>query len=82
MMNARQMPLAFAPEEARLAVTGLAGCKEMQKRLSEMGLHVGGEVKVIRGCVTGPLLLAVGKSRLALGQEMSRKIFVTPLQDR
>ncbi|MGP3698694.1 FeoA family protein [Rhodobacter sp. NSM] len=82
MINARQMPLVLAQEGARMAVTGLAGCREMQKRLSEMGLHVGGEVKVVRSCSCGPLLVAVGKSRLALGQEMSRKIFVTAIHDR
>ncbi|MCE6951848.1 ferrous iron transport protein A [Cereibacter sphaeroides] len=79
MMNARQMPLALAQENARMAVTGLAGCREMQKRLTEMGIFVGGEIEVVRGCGCGPLIVAIGKSRLALGQEMSRKIFVTPV---
>ncbi|SNX73898.1 ferrous iron transport protein A [Cereibacter ovatus] len=82
MMNARQVPLALAQENARMAVTGLAGCREMQKRLTEMGIFVGSELQVIRACGCGPLVVAVGKSRLALGQDMSRKIFVTPILDR
>lgn len=82
MMNARQVPLALAHENAKMAVTGVAGTRETQKRLTEMGIFVGSELEVVRGCGHGPVVVAVGKTRLALGQDMCRRIFVTPILNR
>ena len=76
-MGTQHLPLALSPEGERVAVTAVIGGREMQRRMTELGILVGREVRVIRSGGCGPLVIAVGESRLALGQDVSRKILVT-----
>ena len=76
-MNLHPLPLALTPTGAKVAVAALIGGREMQRRMTELGIVVGHELRVIRGGDCGPLVVAVGETRLALGQELSRKILVT-----
>nr|BCW99993.1 MAG: hypothetical protein KatS3mg041_0040 [Bacteroidota bacterium] len=47
-------------------------------RLRELGIGEGMELRVLRG--PDPLLLHVRESRLALGRELARRIWVEPIQ--
>ena len=47
----------------------------LSRQLSHMGLFVGDTIKVIQNS-QGPLIVAKGNLRLALGRGMSHKIFV------
>ncbi|EEW23909.1 FeoA family protein [Rhodobacter ferrooxidans] len=76
-MSPHFQPLALSPTGASVAVAALIGGREMQRRMTELGIVVGRELRVIRGGSAGPLVVAVGETRLALGQELSRKILVT-----
>ena len=53
----------------------------MQHRLLSMGLNVGAEIEVLRtpGGSTGPTLVSVGGTRLAVGRGMADRIAVEPL---
>ncbi len=52
----------------------------MRRRMADLGILPGHELQVVRGGEWGPLIVLVGETRLALGQEVSRKIFVMPVQ--
>jgi len=60
-------------------VKSLAGGHQFQHRLVSMGLNVGCTVKVIRAgaALGGPVLVALGQTRLAIGRGMAEKILVT-----
>ncbi len=63
-------------------VVTVKGGKEFQHRLISMGLHAGREVKVLHQGDNGvPMLIALGETRLAIGQDMTRQIFVAPLPE-
>lgn len=81
MINASKLPLTLAREGAPMVVVGLAVGRDEQKRLSEIGIFPGGEIALVRGSADGPLVVALGKARLALGQEISRKIFVASIAE-
>ncbi|TKA97902.1 ferrous iron transport protein A [Cereibacter changlensis] len=76
-MTEMQMPLTLMDGGGRGQVTAILGGREMQRRLSDIGILIGREVEVIRRGGSGPLVVAVGDTRLALGQEVSRRIFVS-----
>ena len=80
MITARQMPLGLATPDTPVVVTGLAGCAEMKRRLADLGILIGAQVRLVRSAACGPLLVGVGPARVALGQEMARKILVAPLE--
>ena len=59
-------------------VVSVAGGRGMQYRLISMGLSVGSRLRVLRsaGKGHGPVLVATGQTRLALGRGMSHHILV------
>ncbi len=73
-----QTPLTLIDGGVKTHVTAILGGREMQKRLSDIGILVGREVEVVRRGGGGALVVAVGDTRLALGDDVSRKIFVAP----
>jgi ferrous iron transport protein A len=67
----------------RGVIVTVKGDKELQKRLISMGLYVGSDVEVLHQGENGALMLiAVGETRLALGQDMTKQILVAPLPDK
>lgn len=54
------------------------GGHRMIHRLNQMGFHAGSRVKVMRNDGPGPILLAVGDSRIALGRGIASKVMVLP----
>lgn len=59
-----------------VVITELAGGKAFRQRLLGLGLNRGARVKVMKNDGRGPLILAVGNGRVALGRGMSLKILV------
>jgi ferrous iron transport protein A len=74
----RRAPLSGAGSGQRALVVGFQGGAEFQGRIVSMGLNIGSEVEVLSGCDSGkgPILVAVGETRLALGHGMADKIIV------
>jgi ferrous iron transport protein A len=76
--TAKSFPLTMAGEDARLSVVALRGGKGLMLRLTELGLNVGAEIRVVQR-QGGGLLVARGEARIAIGAGMAAKILVTPL---
>ena len=73
-------PLSRVPVGEEATIMALAGGRGLQSRLISMGLKVGSEVRVIRGGAGtwGPILIALGQARLAIGRGMADRIVVCP----
>jgi Fe2+ transport system protein FeoA len=70
------VPLALISEGEEARLTGIQGGPEMRKRLADLGLNVGMQIRVIRKNPNGPLILGVKESRLALGRGMAHRVMV------
>ncbi|MCD6419766.1 MAG: ferrous iron transport protein A [Synergistetes bacterium] len=69
------MPLAYAKTGETLRIQNIAGGRNLSRRLAEMGLYPGSTIKVISN-QGGPIIIAIGETRLAIGKGMAAKIFV------
>ena len=73
----RTIPLAFAPAGERVKIVNILGGHGVRKRLADMGLISDSEIRVINN--TGPFIVAVKGSRIAIGLGIARKIVVIPI---
>ena len=74
--SARAFPLAIAQEGERVRVVRLGRGARMARRLSELGLHPGTEAMMLKRGGEGPVLVAVGDVRLAIGSGMASHVLV------
>ena len=72
------MTLVMASPGEQVRIVEFRGGKGMERRLTNMGLKRGAEVEVIKSSGPGPLIVASGETRIALGFGMAKKIIVTP----
>ncbi len=77
-MSLAGLPLILASVGDCVTVTSIAGGKAMQKRLQDLGILVGKELRIVHKEDRSALVVAVGDTRFALGQGMAQKIFVSP----
>ncbi|MBN1255722.1 MAG: transcriptional repressor [Deltaproteobacteria bacterium] len=77
------IPLIMASPGEQVRIVGFRGHRGMERRLTSMGLKRGGEVEVIKSSGPGPLIVASGETRIALGAMMAKHIMVTTItQDK
>ncbi len=69
------MPLNFADLNQVQIVKKLGGNAEVKKHLEDLGINVGGQVSVINS-FGGNLIIKVKESRIAVSDELARKIMV------
>ncbi len=69
------MPLCFADPEVEYTVKKIGGSPEVKQHLEDLGFVVGGRVTVIAS-LNGNLIVRVKESRLAINDEMARKIMI------
>lgn len=76
-VNQEVMPLAMIPpgKKGRVIYTKDYG-KGLLNHMADMGLSEGSVVEVITAGGSGPLLIGVKETRLAIGQGIARKIMV------
>ena len=74
------IPLTNIERERRVVIERLPSCRESRHRLISLGLRIGREIRVLRIGNCGPVLLAAGDSRLALGHGMAMQIMVLPVE--
>lgn len=76
------LPLCLVPPGGRARIIHVDEGRRFRRRLAELGLAVGMEVRVVRASRgVGPLILAVcNDSRLAMGWGMANKIRVQVVQ--
>ncbi|MCL2895579.1 FeoA family protein [Brenneria tiliae] len=69
------IPLNANAVVARIRLSG-----ESQQRLTELGIRVGGNVRVIQREENQPLMLAAGDGRIAINWDMGKQVWVSPRQ--
>ena len=70
------MPLAMVTAGELVTVTEVRAGQGLQKRLADMGLTPGVQIKVINRQISGPVVIDLRGSKLALGRGMAQKIAV------
>jgi len=69
------MPINLAKTGEPQIIKRIGGNPEVKKHLEDLGFHVGGEVQVV-SALNGNLILKVKESRVAVNDELARKIMV------
>ena len=69
------MPLCYAEQGTPMIVKKIGGSPEVKKRLEDLGFNVGGEVSIVTS-LGGNLIVKVKESRVAVNDELARKIMV------
>ncbi|MEG6508987.1 FeoA family protein [Methyloligella sp. 2.7D] len=80
-MSVEKLPLAMVAAEERVTVVAVVGDAAVQKRLVDLGVVVGKELTVTQRQADGPMVVAIDDARLALGLEVTQKVFVTPVRE-
>ena len=69
--------LDLIAEDRKAKVIDIQGGAGMRQRLSQMGIHPGDFVTILRyGALRGPLLIEVHGSQVALGRGIASKVIV------
>lgn len=69
------MPLCYAKIGEGNTVSRISGTPEVKKHLENLGFVVGGTVTVVNS-LAGNVIVNVKESRVAISEEMARKIMV------
>lgn len=69
------MPLALADIGEENIIKKIGGSPEVKRHLENLGLVVGSSVKIVNS-LSGNVIVKVKESRIALSDEMARKIIV------
>jgi ferrous iron transport protein A len=69
------MPLVFAEKEEPQIIKKIGGSPEVKKHLEDLGFNVGGEVSIVSSLGSN-LIVKVKESRVAVSDELARKIMV------
>lgn len=69
------MPLIYAEKEQPQIIKKIGGNPEVKKHLNDLGFNVGGEVSVVSS-LGGNLIVKVKESRVAVSDELARRIMV------
>ena len=69
------MPLSFAEIGQTQIIRKIGGSPDVKKHLEDLGFNVGGEVSIVSS-LAGNLIVKVKESRVAVSDELARKIMV------
>lgn len=69
------MPLVYAEKGQPQIIRRIGGNPEVRKHLEDLGFHVGGEVNIV-STLGSNLIVKVKESRVAVSEELARKIMV------
>ena len=69
------MPLVLAGIDEENVIKKVGGKPEVKKHLENLGFVVGSDVKII-STMGGNIIVKVKESRIAISEEMARKIMV------
>ena len=77
LQRSQTLPLVMAAKGEKVKVVALNGGRQIQKRLTDMGIAPGVCLQVINNSPSGPFIVAMQESRLALGAGIAQHIQVT-----
>ena len=69
------IPLALADREQEYTIRKIGGSPDIRKHLEHLGFTVGGTVTVVNS-LSGNVIVKVKESRIAISDQMARKIMV------
>ena len=69
------MPLTLAPEGEEQVIRRIGGKPDVRKHLENLGFVAGGSVTV-RNMLGGSVIVSVKEARVAISEELARKIMV------
>ena len=69
------MPLCYAEQDQPQIIKKIGGTPEVKQHLADMGFTVGGEVSVV-SAIGENLIVKVKESRVAVSDELARKIMI------
>ncbi|MCR5618432.1 MAG: ferrous iron transport protein A [Clostridiales bacterium] len=69
------MPLIYAEKGEVQIIKRIGGSPEVKKHLEDLGFNVGGQVLVVSS-LGGNLIVKVKESRVAVSDELARKIMI------
>ncbi len=69
------IPLSMADRGQSQIIKRIGGSPEVKKHLENLGFNVGGEVCIV-SALAGNLIVKVKESRVAVSEELARKIMV------
>ena len=69
------MPLVLAELGEENTIRRIGGTPEVKKHLADLGFVVGGRVSII-SALGGNMIVNVKESRVAISEEMARKILI------
>ena len=69
------MPLALANIGEEYMIRRVSGNPEVKKRLEDLGFTAGGSITVV-SALGGNIIVKVKESRVAISEEMARKIMI------
>lgn len=75
--TAGSFPLSMANSGAQVRIVSLRGGAGMDRRMTEMGLNIGTQIRVLQQEGSG-LVVMRGESRFALGGGMAHRVMVMP----
>lgn len=72
-----EIPLVLAANGEKVTVVEVQGGRKIQARLNDMGLSIGACIEVINNHSSGPFIVSIDNSRLAIGVNLAQKIIVS-----
>ncbi len=76
-MTGQLMPLAMVRPGEVVTVVNVRAGWGLTRRLADMGLLPGTQIRVVNSMMPGPLIIDLRGSRVALGRGVAQKIMVT-----
>ena len=69
------MPLIYAQKDEPQIIRKIGGSPEVKKHLEELGFNVGGQVSIVSSLGQN-LIIKVKESRIAVSDELAKKIMI------
>ncbi|MCR4590589.1 MAG: ferrous iron transport protein A [Lachnospiraceae bacterium] len=69
------MPLVYAEKEKPLIIKKIGGNPGVKKHLEDLGFNVGGQISIV-STLGENLIVKVRESRVAVSDELAKKIYV------
>ena len=69
------MPLIYAEKGQTQIIRKIGGSPEIKKHLEDLGFNVGGQVSIVN-TLGGNVIVKIKESRVAVSEELARKIMV------
>ena len=77
LMSEQLFPLSTTQIGDRNAIAQILSGKNMERRLSQMGLTLGSEVQVISKTTSGSVIICIQDEQIGLGAGMANRVMVT-----